>query len=118
MSPSRSIAIEPIQRESELGENVPCWKMLQGPVVFRSSYQRTPAWPETLTVWFITSDSRVPKLRYSNRYIGRSAIASSQRSYPSGSSTQLMPVSNAAVVRLFLSVKVELAGVAQSVWNA
>jgi len=43
MSPLPSIAMLPIQRESALGEKVDCWKMLQGPVVLRSSYQRTPA---------------------------------------------------------------------------
>src|SRR5437763_11137293 len=118
MSPLPSIAMLPIHRESELGENVPCWKMLHGPVVLRSSYQRTPAWPERLTVWFISNDSRVPKLRYSKRYIGRSAIASSHPEYPPGSSTQLIPVANAAVVRLSRSVKVEFAGVVQSAWKA
>src|ERR1051325_8823241 len=88
MSPPPSIAALPIQRLSEDGENVPCWKMLHAPVVLRSSYQRTPAWPETFTVSFITSASCEPRFRYAKRYIGRSAIASSQSVKPSGSPTK------------------------------
>src|SRR2546423_3094615 len=117
MSPLWSIAALPIQRESAEGENVPCWKMLQAPVVFRSSYQRTPAWPETLTVWSTTIASRLPRFRYARRYIGRSASASSQYVYPSGSSIQSMFVSNEAVVSAVSSVNVELAGDVQLGWK-
>src|SRR5437868_4164158 len=100
------------------------------PLGSRISYQRTAAWLlPTLTVWLVTSDSWSPKLRYSSRYISRSASGSSPWFVPGwvmqsvvvpgvgGTAGQLNDWLNGAVVSPIGPVKLDAAGSVQSTWN-
>src|SRR2546421_10232176 len=114
MLPALSIAIEPIHRNVRSGANVLCWNT-RGlpPAVWRSSYQRTPETPFTVTAWLVTSDSWSPKLRYANRNISRSDSESSVLVTPfCGMHVPLAPHAGvkAATGRFDGPVNVELAG--------
>ena len=92
----------------------------------RNSYQRTPArlFPSASTVWLTTIDSWSPKLRYCSRAISRLLRASMRVVVPGWGmhsridGEQLRLESYGAVFRDDTWVNVELAGVAQSVWNS
>ena len=73
MSPLRSIPALAVNLLSPSGAYVPCWKTAGAAAGSRISYQRTPAWsvPSASTVWFTTSDSWSPRLRYVSGYIRR-----------------------------------------------
>src|ERR1043166_6649231 len=77
MSPTWSIAIEPIQRYAESGAYVPCWNTVGVPFGLRNSYQRMPTELPAVTLWSTTSDSWSPKFLYASRYISLSASESS-----------------------------------------
>src|SRR5262249_30435341 len=120
MSPLRSIAMLPIQRNAESGAYVPCWYTVGVPFGFRSSYQRMPTELPAVTALLTTSDSWSPKFRYARRYISRSASESSCCVVPDcGMHVPPPPHAgeNAATGIVVGPVSVEFAGVAQSVWN-
>src|SRR5579885_850487 len=122
MSPRLSIAMLPIHREFELGENVPCWNTVGVPLGLRSSYQRTPVTPPlTVTEWLTTSDSCPSlNLRQASRYISRSASESSWLEVL-GWGIHVPPPEHAAVKAatwmMVGPVNVELVGVVKSTWN-
>src|SRR5436190_1385020 len=77
MSPSLSMAVEPIQRKLLSGAYVPCWNTDSEDPLGRSSYHRSPTELPAVMECVTTIASWLPKLRYASRYIGRSPIASS-----------------------------------------
>src|SRR5215469_14388640 len=93
------------------------------PLGSRISYQRTPTKVPfllpTLTEWFTTNDSWLPKLRYARRYIKRSPNESKFALVPGCGIQALPPQASAkgATAMLVGPVKVEFAGVAKSTWN-
>src|SRR6266700_197032 len=126
MSPTLSMAMLPIQRKVESGENVPCWITVGVPLVrLPCWYQRTPTWEffrdvPTVTEWFTTATSPPAGLRYAKRYIKRSASESSFWRVL-GCATQAPPplhaAVNAATGTLIGPVRVEFDGVVKSTWK-
>src|SRR5216683_4048055 len=85
----------------------------------RISYQRTPTPEPALTLWFATSDSWLPKLRYARRNMRRSARESSNCGVPA-CGMHVPPLQAAvyvATVSVIGPVSVVFAGVVQSTWN-
>ena len=73
-----------------------------------------------MTLWFTTSDSWSPKLRYASRYMSRSASESSLLVVLGCAMHAPPPLhagENAAVVRFVGPVSDVFAGAAQSTWN-
>src|SRR5262245_62500940 len=73
-----------------------------------------------VTLWFTTSDSWSPKLRYASRYISRSASESSRWLVPACGMHVPPPLhagENDATGTSAGPVKVVFVGVAQSTWN-
>lgn len=119
MSPLWSMATLPIQRNVLSGANVLCCATVGVPPGLSISYQRTPPLDPTTTEWFTTNASFVPRLRYANRNIRRSASEASVFVVPD-CGTHVPPLHRAVKAATGIAVgpvSVELAGVVKSTWN-